>query len=352
MCKGLQYIHGEGIIHRDLKPANIFIGKNNKLVLGDFGIAIVTSSSSSNQQSCQLIGTAGYIAPELWVTSPPLYTPSSDVFSLGCIVYEIYTLNYAYIGRSREDIRDLILNPNYFPPFHQLRYRSNLIEQLISSMLCKDMNKRLTVSNILSIISTYQQPTPVQQINQQIPPTNVNGENVINSPQKKSPQSTNRKFSSSSSSSSSSSLFDDIYNNNEINDNEIIDFYLNDYPYHGFKYIDYCENEIKIIQLVNEKSLLFPHLNQAKPIFRVKEKEIFINNEIIKNRYYKMIKIGCECCGYKYPIINNQIEKIIKEEEKEKKVELLVQILNSIKDIYDEDKSSIKMINEYLIDCI
>lgn len=98
--------------------------------------------------------------------------------------------------------------------------------------------------------------------------------------------------------------------------------------------------------------VFYPLLDQEEPLFGLTEKEIFINNEIIKNRYYKMIKIGCECCGYKYPIINNQIEKIIKEEEKEKKVELLVQILNSIKDIYDEDKSSIKMINEYLIDCI
>lgn len=343
MCKGLQYIHGEGIIHRDLKPANIFIGEKHKLVLGDFGIAI-----SSNQKSSQLIGTAGYIAPELWITYPPLYTPSSDVFSLGCILYEIYTLRYAYTGRTREDIRDLIINPNYFPPFDQLKNRSNLIEKLISDMINRDMNRRLGVSNILSIISAYQQPST--NVNHPVslkPIQSPDSEITVNSSQLVLSQPISRKRSSSSSSSSCDSV---IVNNNE-NENEIINFYLNDYPYHGFKYVDYFESDLKINHLLNEKSLLYPHMNQSKPLYTIKEKEIFLHNDNIKSRYYKMIEIGCNSCGYKYPVINNKVERIKNIKEKDNIMELLIQILNSLKDIY-EDEKCIKMINFYLNDCI
>ncbi|MCB0209977.1 MAG: protein kinase [Anaerolineae bacterium] len=90
ITEGLAYAHSQHILHRDLKPANILIDSKQGAMLSDFGLAKLTSESSmSLSASGTIVGTPHYIAPEIWEGKPS--SPQSDIYALGCIVYETLT---------------------------------------------------------------------------------------------------------------------------------------------------------------------------------------------------------------------------------------------------------------------
>ena len=88
VCEGLGYAHGRGVVHRDIKPANVLVTRQGKRLhakLMDFGVAHMGPSGLT--QSGVWMGTVSYMAPEYLDTGTA--TPSSDVFALGVILYEI-----------------------------------------------------------------------------------------------------------------------------------------------------------------------------------------------------------------------------------------------------------------------
>ena len=89
ICIGIKEIHKNNIIHRDLTPDNIFINKNNKIKIGDFGISKINKDYAKTQ-----IGKMQYLAPE--IISGDKYNNKIDIYSLGCILYELLTLNNYY----------------------------------------------------------------------------------------------------------------------------------------------------------------------------------------------------------------------------------------------------------------
>ncbi|XP_047737422.1 serine/threonine-protein kinase Nek8 isoform X3 [Hyalella azteca] len=92
MTLGLQHIHRQNILHRDLKPQNIFMDITHKyLKIGDFGISKILSSKS---KAFTVVGTPCYLSPELCQNKP--YNKKSDVWALGCILYELLTLKMAF----------------------------------------------------------------------------------------------------------------------------------------------------------------------------------------------------------------------------------------------------------------
>lgn len=93
IVSGLQYMHSKGIMHRDLKPSNIFIDKDNRAKIGDFGFARKYKISSADKTSekgrfSQNVGTNLYIAPE--VENSTDYDDKADIYSLGMILFEMY----------------------------------------------------------------------------------------------------------------------------------------------------------------------------------------------------------------------------------------------------------------------
>ena len=95
MCLALYYLHDKKILHRDLKTQNIFL-RNTRVKLGDFGIAKVLDSTQQFTNTC--IGTPYYMSPELFKYKP--YSYKSDIWALGCVLYEMCNLKHAFDAQS------------------------------------------------------------------------------------------------------------------------------------------------------------------------------------------------------------------------------------------------------------
>ncbi|KAM6180393.1 serine/threonine-protein kinase Nek5 [Erethizon dorsatum] len=94
---GLKYIHDRKILHRDIKAQNIFLSKNEMVAkLGDFGVARVLNNSMELARTC--IGTPYYLSPEICQNQP--YDHKTDIWSLGCVLYELCTLKHPFEGRN------------------------------------------------------------------------------------------------------------------------------------------------------------------------------------------------------------------------------------------------------------
>jgi serine/threonine-protein kinase len=101
-CAGLAHAHAAGIVHRDVKPANILLGGDGTVQLADFGIAMLVGPDATIDD--RLLGTLSYMAPEICTGSTP--TPSSDIWSIGVMLYEAMTGANPFRSRSPAELAD------------------------------------------------------------------------------------------------------------------------------------------------------------------------------------------------------------------------------------------------------
>lgn len=112
----LYYAHSRGVIHRDIKPANIIINKNNEPIITDFGIARHLDSNTLLTQTGELIGTPTYMSPEQISGNIKEVDETSDIFSLGAVLYELITYQSPFKGDNFFQLSFAILNDDPIPP--------------------------------------------------------------------------------------------------------------------------------------------------------------------------------------------------------------------------------------------
>jgi NIMA (never in mitosis gene a)-related kinase len=118
MLQGLKSLHDNKIMHRDLKSANVFLCKNGVLKLGDLNVSKVVKMGLVYTQT----GTPYYASPEVWADKP--YNYKSDIWSVGCVMYELSALKPPFRGNNLEQlyasVKKGILNFSYFFIFIQI----------------------------------------------------------------------------------------------------------------------------------------------------------------------------------------------------------------------------------------
>ncbi len=108
ILKAMKYIHSGSILHRDLKPANIIINENCDLKVCDFGLARYTDPNIEDAKMTEYVVTRWYRAPELLLSNGK-YTAAIDMWSVGCIVAELYTKHAIFPGKDvRNQIRKIV----------------------------------------------------------------------------------------------------------------------------------------------------------------------------------------------------------------------------------------------------
>ncbi|XP_027227499.2 uncharacterized protein [Penaeus vannamei] len=142
LCLAVKYIHDRRILHRDIKSQNIFLTDEGRVRLGDFGIAKVMNSTSDLARTC--IGTPYYLSPEMCENKP--YNNKSDIWALGCVLYEMTTLKHAFEASNMKALILKIIKGVYqpIPP----RYSRDL-RMLHTQIFQREPQARPSISVIL-----------------------------------------------------------------------------------------------------------------------------------------------------------------------------------------------------------
>ncbi len=111
VCEALDYAHDQGIIHRDVKPANIMLDQQNRAILTDFGLALLTESGTRGM----VLGSPHYIAPEQAISSAKV-VPQSDLYAVGVILYEMFTGERPFEADNPLDVALLHVTGSPRPP--------------------------------------------------------------------------------------------------------------------------------------------------------------------------------------------------------------------------------------------
>jgi serine/threonine-protein kinase len=113
VADAIHYANKRGLVHRDIKPSNVFLSRDLKPKLLDFGTALAPMPEPKPRGSRQLVGTPNYMSPEQ-ANGEPL-DARSDIFSLGTILYELLCGRRAFDGRTVDETLDQVLAANPKP---------------------------------------------------------------------------------------------------------------------------------------------------------------------------------------------------------------------------------------------
>ncbi|XP_023735102.1 serine/threonine-protein kinase RUNKEL [Lactuca sativa] len=147
LVRGLSYLHSKGIIYCDLKPSNILLDENGRTKLCDFGLSRKLSDISKTPSSLlpqAKRGTPCYMAPELFHDGG-VHSYASDLWALGCVLYECYSGRPPFIGKEfTQLVKSILTDPTPSLPGNPSRTFANLV----SSLLIKDPTDRIQWSEI------------------------------------------------------------------------------------------------------------------------------------------------------------------------------------------------------------
>jgi serine/threonine-protein kinase len=141
ILQALEYSHKEGIVHRDIKPGNIMITDSGDIKVMDFGIARATDDIGATMTNTwNVIGTAQYLSPEQ--ATGELADGRSDLYSLGCLMYELLTGRPPFTGDTPVSIAYQHVSSPVTPASQVKPGLSNDVDRMLEVVLSKDPNNR------------------------------------------------------------------------------------------------------------------------------------------------------------------------------------------------------------------
>ncbi|MFD6096754.1 Stk1 family PASTA domain-containing Ser/Thr kinase [Nocardiopsis flavescens] len=141
ILRALEYSHDNGIVHRDIKPANVMLTRNAEVKVMDFGIArSMDDNQATMTQTSQVIGTAQYLSPEQ--ARGERVDPRSDIYSTGCVLYELLTGRPPFTGDSPVSIAYQHVREDPVPPSEVDPQVPDWLEDVTLRAMTKDREQR------------------------------------------------------------------------------------------------------------------------------------------------------------------------------------------------------------------
>ena len=139
ICIGIKEIHNKIVIHGDIKPENIFINEKMEIKIGNFSKSKQLNPNKVYTQTLNEKGSIEYIAPETLIKG--ISNEKSDMYSLGCIIYELLNLRKYYNDKTMNEIKKIDTD------IYNIKW-----QEIINSLLEIDNNKRMNINEVLDII--------------------------------------------------------------------------------------------------------------------------------------------------------------------------------------------------------
>jgi NIMA (never in mitosis gene a)-related kinase 1/4/5 len=142
ITRGLHCLHEIGVLHRDMKSANVFLNKDGSVKLGDMNVSKVAKDGFLKTQT----GTPYYASPEVWKDMK--YNYKSDIWSLGCVLYEAITLRPPFLAKDMEELFEKV-TAGLIDPIPKSYSRD--LSVLVKLLLNTNPNERLSCGQILGL---------------------------------------------------------------------------------------------------------------------------------------------------------------------------------------------------------
>ncbi len=141
VLRALEYSHRGGIVHRDIKPANVMLTRQHEVKVMDFGIArAMADSAATMTQTAQVIGTAQYLSPEQ--ARGERVDARSDIYSTGCVLYELLTGRPPFTGDSPVAIAYQHVREEPVPPSQVDAQIPQWADAIVLKAMAKDADHR------------------------------------------------------------------------------------------------------------------------------------------------------------------------------------------------------------------
>ena len=155
ILKALKFIHSADIIHRDLKPSNVFINSDCHIKLGDFGLArTLDHDPQMKNMVTEYVATRWYRAPEM-ILAAQKYGKPIDMWSVGCILYELIVGSPLLPGKSTKDMMKMMFAVTGFPDrkeYNEVKKECKIQQIDYDDLLQEKIKKK---KNILQTVSKY-----------------------------------------------------------------------------------------------------------------------------------------------------------------------------------------------------
>ncbi|MFF3468206.1 serine/threonine-protein kinase [Streptomyces sp. NPDC002619] len=164
VAAGLSAAHRQGVIHRDIKPANVMLTTDRTAKITDFGIARFADDAASTLTATgKILGTADYLAPERALGRPA--QPASDVYSLGCVLYELLTGKAPFRGATSLSVVQQHVDATPLPPAQLRPEIPQPLSGYLLHLLAKDPTHRPTAEQAADWLAAQEQTPPPAEPN-------------------------------------------------------------------------------------------------------------------------------------------------------------------------------------------
>ncbi len=149
LCQAVQYAHENSVLHRDVKPSNIMINHEGQAFLTDFGLAKDPRETPTLTRTGAVVGTPAYMPPEQASGQKPTLDPTSDVYSLGAVLYHMITGQPPFVGRTGLETVLMVMEQDPPSPRSLTRGLDRDLEMIILRCLQKPPDLRYASASAL-----------------------------------------------------------------------------------------------------------------------------------------------------------------------------------------------------------